>query len=373
MANQNIRMHGPGQVSNVAATKYIVGAGDIVTLQHIHVQNPSSAGVTFTMSIGVDSVGTRIYDGYTIGAGQVLDVFCKYVLGTSEIIQAFASVTNVLILTLDGQKAVAAGGAGFRSIYEIDLTTLPTQSMAAPASYSIDGKTWWAKGPTKAGATFGLVNGAGLQVSFPGTVPPAPLLNWRAGGDVAWGDRVMILPMASLPGFSPQAPIAAMWRFTGSAQESGGEPGIYAGFVEAASSIAAITAAERATCVTIGYQGNGTNMYILCSPHSNNVTSQWQMTLDLPSITPANTLDTLVLGMERFGLKRFFPLAGHYSGGSLLAPDDYNQFALDNTSLVRVGAGQSNSPSLIFVFPWNVSVPARSYALTHLKIMQPVP
>jgi hypothetical protein len=107
MSSRNIRMSGPALVTNVAATKYTVPASTVTVLQHIHVSNPSTAAVTFTMSIGADAAATRIYDAYTVGAGQVLDVFCKYVLSAAEIVQALAGTTNVLTLTLDGQELTA--------------------------------------------------------------------------------------------------------------------------------------------------------------------------------------------------------------------------------------------------------------------------
>lgn len=100
------RMAGPAQVSNAAATKYTVPAGRLGILRHVHVQNPSAAAVTFTMSIGADAAGTRLFDAYTIGAGQVLDHWCYYVLTAAEIIQAFAGTNNILTLTIDGDESV---------------------------------------------------------------------------------------------------------------------------------------------------------------------------------------------------------------------------------------------------------------------------
>ncbi|MGH7605587.1 MAG: hypothetical protein ACRENK_16530 [Gemmatimonadaceae bacterium] len=98
----NIRVSGPAQLTGAAATKYTVPANAQLSLKHIHVENPSNAAVGFTMSIGADAAATRIYDNFSISAGGVLDVFCMYVLNAAEILQAFASVTSVLTLTLDG-------------------------------------------------------------------------------------------------------------------------------------------------------------------------------------------------------------------------------------------------------------------------------
>jgi len=104
------RLFGPAQITNAAATKYTVPASTKTILRHIHVENPSAAAVGFTMSIGADAAGTRLYSAYSIpaaAAGQpasVLDIFCYYVLDAAEIIQAFGSTTNILVLTLDGTE-----------------------------------------------------------------------------------------------------------------------------------------------------------------------------------------------------------------------------------------------------------------------------
>lgn len=108
MGRVPVRMHGPAQVSGAAATKYTVPANRKGILRHVHVQNPSGSAVTFTMSIGADAAGTRLFDAYSIGANQVLDHWCYYVLSAAEIIQALAGTANVLVLTIDGDEEVFA-------------------------------------------------------------------------------------------------------------------------------------------------------------------------------------------------------------------------------------------------------------------------
>jgi hypothetical protein len=98
------RFHGPAQVSNAAATKYTVPAGLRGILRHIHVFNPSGGAVTFTMSIGADAAGVRLYDAISIAAGAELDRWVLYVLAAAEIIQALSGTNNVLVLTLDGEE-----------------------------------------------------------------------------------------------------------------------------------------------------------------------------------------------------------------------------------------------------------------------------
>lgn len=110
MARTPRRLAGPALVSNAAATKYTVPASTKTIVRHIHVQNPSGSPVTFTMSIGSDAAGTRIYDAFSVPAAaagvaaSVLDIWCYYVLEAAEVIQAFAGTTNVLTLTIDGEE-----------------------------------------------------------------------------------------------------------------------------------------------------------------------------------------------------------------------------------------------------------------------------
>lgn len=106
MARIAKRMHGPAQVSNAAATKYTVPSVTKSIVRHIHIQNPSGSAVTFTMSIGADAAGTRIFDAFSIGANSVFDHFCMYVLEAAEVIQAFAGTNNILVLTIDGEESI---------------------------------------------------------------------------------------------------------------------------------------------------------------------------------------------------------------------------------------------------------------------------
>lgn len=102
MSMLQVRFSGPALLTGAAATKYTVPAASQATIKHIHVENPTTNPITFTMSIGADATGTRIYDGFSIAAGDVLDVFCMYVLNAGEIVQAFASTASAMTLTLDG-------------------------------------------------------------------------------------------------------------------------------------------------------------------------------------------------------------------------------------------------------------------------------
>lgn len=110
MARTPKRLAGPAQVATGPATKYTVPASTKTIVRHIHVQNPSGSAVTFTLSIGADAAGTRIFDAFSIPAAaagvtaSVIDHWCYYVLDAAEVIQAGAGTNNILTLTINGDE-----------------------------------------------------------------------------------------------------------------------------------------------------------------------------------------------------------------------------------------------------------------------------
>lgn len=106
MPDIRTRLFGPALLTNAAATKYTAPPNTLAVIKHLRVSNPSGSPVNFTMSIGADAAGTRIYDAVSIPAGGAIETFCMYTLEEGEIVQALGSTTNVLVLTLDGIENV---------------------------------------------------------------------------------------------------------------------------------------------------------------------------------------------------------------------------------------------------------------------------
>ena len=108
MPRTPLRLVGPAAVATGPATVYTVPAASKTILRHIHVDNPSGAAVTFTMSIGASAAGTRLYDAFSIPAQAVgvftniIDLWCYYVLEVAEIIQLAAGTNNILVIVIDG-------------------------------------------------------------------------------------------------------------------------------------------------------------------------------------------------------------------------------------------------------------------------------
>lgn len=103
MATNPKRLSGPSPLTNAAVTQYTTPAATKTIIRCIHVNNPTGGNIGLTMSIGADAAGDRIYDAYPIVPGAQ-DLFCYHVLEATEIIQAFASTTGVLVVEMDGEE-----------------------------------------------------------------------------------------------------------------------------------------------------------------------------------------------------------------------------------------------------------------------------
>lgn len=76
----------------------------VTVMQRGRVSNPTGSVQTFTMSVGADSAGTRIYSATPILPGRALDIYGPITLAQGEILQAFGSSTS-LVLELGGTEA----------------------------------------------------------------------------------------------------------------------------------------------------------------------------------------------------------------------------------------------------------------------------
>ena len=102
MADTAKRLSGPTLLTAAAATQYTVPASTTAILRNIHVSNETAIAATFTMSIGTDAAGKRLFTAFTVGANDVLDWSGFIVLAAAEIIQAFSGTASALTLTISG-------------------------------------------------------------------------------------------------------------------------------------------------------------------------------------------------------------------------------------------------------------------------------
>ena len=67
------RMAGPIAGTGAAATLFTVDHNEQWRVMRIRVCNTTTSAQTFKLSINADAAGTRLYNGYSVAAGGVLD------------------------------------------------------------------------------------------------------------------------------------------------------------------------------------------------------------------------------------------------------------------------------------------------------------
>lgn len=103
MADTLARLVGPKTLETSTTAQYN-STGKTVSVLSIHLSNPTASDINFTMSIGADAAGTRLYDAFPIPARSVLDLPCFAVLVTGDganAICAHASASG-LVATISG-------------------------------------------------------------------------------------------------------------------------------------------------------------------------------------------------------------------------------------------------------------------------------
>jgi hypothetical protein len=102
------RLSGPALLGAAAATIYTVPANRIAVIRNIHLVNETAGDLTFTMSIGADAAGTRIFMAQALPAEDVLDSFAPFVLTAGEILQAYGSAAASIACTVDGEEELVS-------------------------------------------------------------------------------------------------------------------------------------------------------------------------------------------------------------------------------------------------------------------------
>lgn len=110
MARTPKRLVGPALIATGPTTVYTVPASTKTILRHIHIQNPSGSAVTYSLSIGADAAGTRLFQTYSIPAAaagvtdSVRDHYWYQVMDAAEILTVSAGTNNVLTITVSGDE-----------------------------------------------------------------------------------------------------------------------------------------------------------------------------------------------------------------------------------------------------------------------------
>lgn len=110
MAKTPKRLVGPALIATGPTTVYTVPAATKTILRHIHISNPTGSPVTYSLSIGADGAGTRLFQTFSIPAAaagvtdSVRDHYWYQIMETTEILTATAGTNNVLTLTVSGDE-----------------------------------------------------------------------------------------------------------------------------------------------------------------------------------------------------------------------------------------------------------------------------
>jgi hypothetical protein len=106
------RLYGPALIATGPTTVYTVPALTKTILRHLHLSNPSGSIVTFTLSIGADAAGTRLWSAYSIPAAaagvvdSVRDLFIYEIMDAAEILTLSAGTNNILVITINGEEII---------------------------------------------------------------------------------------------------------------------------------------------------------------------------------------------------------------------------------------------------------------------------
>ena len=110
MARTATRFHGPALIATGPTTVITVPALTKDIIRQIHISNPSASPVTFTLSVGADAAGTRLWETYSIPAAaagvtdSIRDIFMYLVVDAAEIVTLSAGTNNILNITITGDR-----------------------------------------------------------------------------------------------------------------------------------------------------------------------------------------------------------------------------------------------------------------------------
>lgn len=97
------RLVGPTSLTGTAATVYTVPAATTTTIRSLHVTNETGTSATFTLSVGTDGAGKRMFYQVPVASGDIgIDWTGSLVLAAAEMLQAYSGTASALTLTISG-------------------------------------------------------------------------------------------------------------------------------------------------------------------------------------------------------------------------------------------------------------------------------
>jgi hypothetical protein len=105
MADNLKRLSGPLLLTGSAATVYTTPALTTATVRTVHVCNETGTAATFTLSLGADGAGKRLFMAITVPANGVLVLGTNVILAAAEILQAYSGTASALTVTISGVES----------------------------------------------------------------------------------------------------------------------------------------------------------------------------------------------------------------------------------------------------------------------------
>lgn len=102
MAETLKRLVGPQLLNTTGGTVYTVPANTQAVLRDIIICNESGSAATFTISIGTDGAGKRLFKSSSLAANTTFQQTGNITLEAAEVIQAVASANSAIVLTISG-------------------------------------------------------------------------------------------------------------------------------------------------------------------------------------------------------------------------------------------------------------------------------
>lgn len=230
-----------------------------------------------------------------------------------------------------------SGGQPWGAIYDIDLSSLPNQTLNATGQYTIAGLKWWRKNALVTGSSFQIVNGSGLSA---------------VGGDGSGGVTAprLCLPVANIPGFNNAAPYQVWFHSEGLANKP-----LSMGIIDAPADATAITAAHDPGHFSAGPNNATTtnNWWMMRAGANSNFTG--------PQVSSnfSNSEHALYVATDKFDI---LLLGNAYSGASLPAGN-----AFTYSGYQTYGRGSARTSPLIIITPSYQTVSV----LKRITVLQP--
>lgn len=105
MADLLVRLAGPVALTTSATTVYTVPASTRTAARSLRVVNEGASAATFTVSVGTDGAGKRVWFAQAVQPGDGYDWTGNLILVAAEVLQAYASANTTLTLTMSGVES----------------------------------------------------------------------------------------------------------------------------------------------------------------------------------------------------------------------------------------------------------------------------